>query len=48
MRPTPILAALRVAIFAASAANAKEFRLSGVHPMDYPTAQVAVDNVATS
>ncbi len=47
MRPTPILATLAAGIVAAliahgPSANAKEFRSSDVHPMDYPTVQAVV------
>ena len=38
MRPTAILIAL-FAAFAGTAATAKEFRSSDVHPLDYPTVQ---------
>src|SRR6187399_1929670 len=39
MRPITILAALLAAALATGTAEAKEFRSSDVHPLDYPTVQ---------
>ena len=42
MRPIPLIATLAAALSAATVADAKEFRSSDVHPMDYPTVQAVV------
>ena len=39
----PLIASLAAAAFAATTAQAKEFRSSDVHPLDYPTVEVVVD-----
>src|SRR5262245_3658360 len=41
MRPTALVIALLAALLGA-AAQAKEFRSSDVHPLDYPTAQAVI------
>ena len=43
MRPIPILAAPLAAALATGTVQAKEFRSSGVHPLDYPTVQAVAD-----